>query len=58
MLLLDQIDLRRLKQDLETKVDFCTHTCENCGSFLRITWKDSKSKKAVNGESCDVMHAR
>ena len=58
MLLLDQMDPRRLKQQPETKLYCHTHACKNCSSLLRIIWKDRKSKKAENGGSYDTTHTQ
>ena len=35
MVLLDQIDPRRLKLKLENKADCCTHSCKHCSTLLK-----------------------
>ena len=50
-MILDQMDPCRLKQDPETKGEFCTQVCEHCATLFKIPWKDSKSMKTANGGS-------
>ena len=56
MLLLDQMDLHRLKQELDTKDDCHTHACKNCRALLKIPQKANKSaKKGSNSRSYNTV---
>ena len=48
MVLLDQIDPRRLKLKPENKADCYTHSCKHCSNLLKIPWKLNISVKKVN----------
>ena len=57
-MLLEKMDTRRLKENPESKDDFCAHECKHCRYFLESLWKVKGTvKKEGVGGSWHAMHA-
>ena len=48
MVLLDQMDPRRLKSKTENRADFFIHSCKHYSTLLKIPWKVNSSVKKEN----------
>ena len=58
MMLFNQMDPCRIKQDPETKGDCWTHVCKPFSNLLRIPWRDRKCEKTVIGGSYYTAHVQ
>ena len=58
MTLLKKIDRRRLKENPESKDDYCVQECKHYGSLIKLLWEVKNTVKNLDvGGSSHAMHA-